>query len=250
MALTTTTGIGLVEAEAKVDIMIKKMNHPDEGEIGVVVKRSRGKSKCLVRLIAMISLLHFLRRKRDKSEERKARKAEKRRAREEEEARQVAELSVYSATDNPFHDVNLGQQFRWHKKNEMERKQGLSIAEAQRRDAIRRQEAKEELERLNRRRAEREVEQRIREEEEVRMQRLAESAQMADWLSKEEGFQLEQERMRATIRIQEKRAKAIDFLALNLRYVNPTDEEAEQRDDDGLEIDLDEPYKILDVSAW
>ncbi|GBE79540.1 mid region of cactin-domain-containing protein [Sparassis latifolia] len=185
-------------------------------------------------------------RKRDKSEDRKARKAEKKRAREEEEARQVAELSVYSATDNPFHDVNLGQQFRWHKKNEKERKQGLSVAEAQRRDAIRRQEAKEELERLNKRRAEREAEQRIREEEEIRMHRLAESAQMADWLSKEEGFQLEQERMRAAIRIKEKRAKAIDFLALNLRYVNPTEDEEDQVDDDGLEIDLDEPYNILD----
>lgn len=185
-------------------------------------------------------------RKRDKSADRKARKAEQKRAKEEEEARQVAELSVYSATDNPFHDVNLSQQFRWHKKNEKERKQGLSLEEAQRRDAIRRQEAKEELERLNRRRAEREAEQRLREEEEVRMQRLAESVQMADWLSKEEGFQLEQERRRAAIRIKEKRAKAVDFLALNLRYVNPPDEEAEQEDDDGLEIDLDEPYNIID----
>jgi len=186
------------------------------------------------------------RRKRDKSADRKARKAEKRRAREEEEARQVAELSVYSATDNPFHDVNLGQQFRWHKKNEKERKQGLSLEEAQRRDAIRRQEAKEELERLNKRRAEREAEQRLREEEEIRMQRLAESAQMSEWLSKEEDFQLEQERMRAAIRIKEKRAKAIDFLALNLRYINPPEEESEQADDDGLEIDLDEPYNIFD----
>lgn len=87
-------------------------------------------------------LLTAHRRKREKSEERKARKAEKKRMREEEEARQVAELSVYSATDNPFHDVNLGQQFRWHKKNEKEKKQGLTLAEAQRRDAIRRQEAK------------------------------------------------------------------------------------------------------------
>ena len=67
------------------------------------------------------------RRKREKSEERKARKAEKKRARDEEEARRVAELSVYSATDNPFHDVNLDQQFRWHKKNEKERKQGPLI---------------------------------------------------------------------------------------------------------------------------
>ena len=190
-----------------------------------------------------------LRRKRDKSADKKARKAEKKRAREEEEARQVAELSVYSATDNPFHDVNLGQQFRWHKKNEKERKQGLTLEEAQRRDALRRQEAKEELERLNRRRAEREAEQRLREEEEVRMQRLAESVQMADWLSKEEDFQLEQERRRAAIRIKEKRAKAIDFLALNLRYVNPPNEE-EEEDDDGLEIDLDEPYNIFDVREF
>ena len=161
--------------------------------------------------------------------------------------RQVAELSIYSATDNPFHDVNLGQQFRWHKKNEKEKKMGLSPAEAQRKDAIRRQEAKEELERLNHRRAEREAEQRLREEEEVRMQRLAESAQMAEWIAKDGDFQLEQERQRAAIRIKEKRAKAIDFLALNLRYVNSIDDEDEDSEEAGLEIDLDEPYNILDV---
>ncbi|KIK08528.1 hypothetical protein K443DRAFT_562003 [Laccaria amethystina LaAM-08-1] len=187
-------------------------------------------------------------RKRDKSEERRARKAEKRRIKEEEEARQVAELSVYSATDNPFHDVNLGQQFRWHKKNEKERKQGLSLADSQRRDAARRQEAKEELERLNRRRAEREAELRLREEEELRMSRLQESAQMSEWLSKDGDFQLEQERRRAAIRIREKRAKAIDFLALNLKYVNPSSQDDEEagNEDAGLEIDLDEPYNIFD----
>ena len=163
--------------------------------------------------------------------------------------RQVAELSIYSATDNPFHDVNLGQQFRWHKKNEKEKKMGLSPADAQRRDTMRRQEAKEELERLNRRRAEREAEQRLREEEEVRMQRLAESAQMAEWTAKDGDFQLDQERRRAAIRVKEKRAKAIDFLALNLRYVNPIDDENDESPEEaGLEIDLDEPYNILDVS--
>ena len=198
--------------------------------------------------VTLPTSLHY-RRKRDRSEDRRARKAEKKRIREEEEARQVAELSAYSATDNPFHDVNLSQQFRWHKKTEKERKQGLTLAEAQRRDALRRQEAKEELERLNRRRAQREEEQRLREEEELRMQRLQETAQMSEWLSKEEGFQLDQERKRAAIRIKEKRAKAIDFLALNLKYVNPHtfQEEGEDREDAGLEIDLDEPYKILDV---
>jgi len=163
----------------------------------------------------------------------------------------VAELSIYSATDNPFHDVNLGQQFSWHKKNEMDRKKGLTLAEAQRKDVLRRQEAKEELERLNRRRAEREVEARLREEEELRMSRLQESAQMSEWLSKDGDFQLEQERRRAAIRIKEKRAKAIDFLALNLKYVNPPMEgdKEEETEDAGLEIDLDEPYNIFDVSA-
>lgn len=164
----------------------------------------------------------------------------------------MAELSVYSATDNPFHDVNLGQQFNWHKKNEMDRKKGLTLAEAQRKDALRRQEAKEELERLNRRRAEREVESRLRDEEELKMSRLQESAQMSEWLSKDGDFQLEQERRRAAIRINEKRAKAIDFLALNLKYVNPPDEEGDKGESDedaGLEIDLDEPYNIFDVRA-
>lgn len=125
----------------------------------------------------------------------------------------------------------------------------MSLAEAQRRDALRRQEAKEELERLNKRRAEREVEQRLREEEELRMQRMQESAQMSEWLSKDGDFQLEQERRRAAIRIKEKRAKAVDFLSLNLKYANPLEEEEdEELDDAGLEIDLDEPYNIFEVS--
>lgn len=203
----------------------------------------RTESEFQVSSLQPLSSLLF-RRKREKSEERRARKAEKKRIREEEEVRRVAELSVYSATDNPFHDVNLGQQFRWHKKTEKERKQGLSLAESQHRDAIRRQEAKEELERLNRRRAAREVEQRLREEEEIKMQRLAESVQMSEWVAKDGEFQLQQERARAAIRIKEKRAKAVDFLALNLRYVHLVKDEEVDAD---LEIDLDEPYNIFDV---
>jgi hypothetical protein len=107
------------------------------------------------------------------------------------------------------------------------------------------------LERLNRRRAEREAELRLREEEELRMSRLQESAQMSEWLSKDGDFQLEQERRRAAIRIREKRAKAIDFLALNLKYVNPSSQDDEEagNEDAGLEIDLDEPYNIFDVGV-
>ena len=89
----------------------------------------------------------------------------------------------------------------------------------------------------------------MREEEEVRMQRLAESAQMAEWIAKDGDFQLEQERRRAAIRVKEKRAKAVDYLAINLRYVNPLDEEHNDEDAEiaELEIDLDEPYNILEV---
>jgi hypothetical protein len=78
--------------------------------------------------------------------ERKARKkAAKReealRAKEEEERQLAAQLSVYSSQDNPFHDANLGQQFVWGKKREMEKKKGISQEEARRREAERRAEA-------------------------------------------------------------------------------------------------------------
>lgn len=186
--------------------------------------------------------------RRDKSKERKERKYEKKRQKEEEQIRQLAELSVYNPVDNPFHDANLNQQFKWHKKAERDKKSGVSAAEAQARDAARRQEAKEELERLNRRRAEREAEMALREEEEAKMARLQESAQMAEWIAKEGDFQLEQERKRSIIRLKERRAKAIDFLSLNLKYVGTlqADDDDEGLDAAGLDIDLDEPYNILD----
>jgi hypothetical protein len=222
---------------------------PGIGIKAVVAAEVKREGKSMLTAYVHIRILTFYRRKRDRSEERRTRKAEKRKIREEEEARHAAELSVYSASDNPFHDVNLDQQFRWHKKQEKEKKAGMSLLDSQRRDALRRQEAKEELDRLNKRRADREAEMRLREEEELKMQRLQESAQMAEWLAKEGDFQLEQERHRAVVRIREKRAKAIDFLALNLKYLNPEDNEGDVEDETvELEIDLDEPYNIFNVS--
>ncbi|KAG8927643.1 hypothetical protein FRC02_007975 [Tulasnella sp. 418] len=207
--------------------------------------RRRSKSKSRSR-----SRSRERRREKDEKKRRKAeRKAEKLREMDDEDARKVAELSVYSAVDNPFHDVNLNQQFKWHKKSEKEKKMGLTPVEAKRRDELRRQEAKEELERLNKRRAQREADQALREEEEARMQRMAESAQMAEWIAKDGEFQLEQERRRAGIRLKEKRAKAIDFLALNLKFAsNEQDKNDDGLDLDevGMEIDFDEPYAIFE----
>jgi hypothetical protein len=179
---------------------------------------------------------------------------------------------MYSATDNPFHDANLGEAFTWNKKREKEKKQGMSVEEIARKDARRRLEAKEELERLNKRRAEREVEMQLRDEEEAKLKRLAEDAQMAEWIAKEDDFQLEQSRRRAGIRLREQRAKAIDFLAINLRFAdvkslgkhtaavgvlaNPRKGEVEREEEEegwgwadaGFEFEIDEPWKIFDVS--
>lgn len=178
---------------------------------------------------------------------------------------------MYSATDNPFHDANLGEAFVWNKKREKEKKAGMSAEEIVRKDARRRVEAKEELERLNQKRATREVEMALRDEEEQRMKRLAEDAQMAEWIAKEDDFQLEQSRRRAGIRLREQRAKAIDFLAINLRFAdaralgrhtaaigslsNPRKHEVEREEEEegwgwadaGFEFEIDEPWKIFEV---
>lgn len=59
-----------------------------------------------------------------------------------EEARQAAaEVSFYSAQDNPFGDANLGDKFVWGKKREKERKMGLTAEEAARRDRERQMES-------------------------------------------------------------------------------------------------------------
>ena len=177
---------------------------------------------------------------------------------------------MYSATDNPFHDANLGEQFVWAKKRDKEKKAGLTAEDIARKDALRRLEAKEELERLNKKRADREVEMRLREEEEAKQRRLAESAQMASWHAKEDEFQLEQSRRRAGIRLREQRAKAIDFLAINLRFADPkslgkhtaaigalasrkSEVEREEEEegwgwaDAGFEFEIDEPWRIFEV---
>lgn len=89
----------------------------------------------------------------------------------------------------------------------------------------------------------------------MRAARDAESAQMAAWIDREDDFHLEQSKKRAEIRVRERRAKPIDFLALNLKWsqppLQPGDEgydEEEEDDGMGLEVDLEEPYSIFEVS--
>lgn len=210
--------------------------------------------------------------RRKRKEAKALAKTNARRQTEMDQSRAVAELSLYTEADNPFHDVNIGEQFVWKKKQDKEKKAGLTADEISRKDHRRRLEAKEELERLNKRRADREVEMQLREEEEIKMRRLAEEATMKEWIAKEDDFQLEQARRRAGIRLREQRAKAIDFLAINLRFAdpggrgrhttavtalaNPRKGEVEREEEEegwgwadaGFEFEIDEPWRIFDVS--
>ncbi|KAG0242279.1 hypothetical protein BGW41_004493 [Actinomortierella wolfii] len=188
--------------------------------------------------------------KRETSEERAARKAARKREKEEIEKTMEKALANYSNADNPFNDANLGQKFVWAKKREVEKKMGISKAEAARRDAERREEAMRELEKLNRKRIEREREREEREEELQRIQRMSEQAQLGDWQAKEDEFHLEQAKRRAEIRIKNNRAKPIDILAINVKMIgedkSPEELDEEDEDDLGFEIEVDEPYTIFE----
>ncbi|RUP50152.1 mid region of cactin-domain-containing protein [Jimgerdemannia flammicorona] len=150
----------------------------------------------------------------------------------------------YSNVDNPFNDVNIESKFVWSKKQHRDKKLGLSPAEVNRRERERRLDTQSEIEKLEKRRAEREIEMALREEELARMQRESEVAMMGDWQAKEDEFHLEQAKRRAEIRIKEGRAKPIDILAMNMRLANEA--EMLEESDVELEIDLDEPYTIFD----
>lgn len=179
---------------------------------------------------------------------------------------------MYSSNHNPFQDPNLTEKFTWHKKIEKDKKAGLTPEEIARREELRKLEAKQELEKLNKKRADRETEMKLREEEEMRKRRLAEDAQMMEWINKEDDFQLEQSRRRAGIRLRERRAKAIDFLAINLRFADAkclgkqtaaigalagSSADAAREDEEdgwgwadaGLDFEMDEPWLIFEVSC-
>lgn len=220
---------------------------------------------------------------RKRAEKRAARKAEKRaKLAEEEEAeerRKHAEVLMYAGDENPITDPSLAaQQFRWVKKEEQERRQGLTPEEARRRDEIRRRDAEEEIARLTAKRIQREREALARQEEEERVSRLQQDQGAIEWVEKEDEFYLEQSRKRAAIRIRENRARPIDLMAMNLRWAEPgagkrrsarSIEQAlaarrgqvmgapddpdlaivddDEEDEAGLEVDLQEPHTIFQM---
>ncbi|KAL1925562.1 uncharacterized protein VTP21DRAFT_445 [Calcarisporiella thermophila] len=184
------------------------------------------------------------RKSKKKKKERRERDKEKERREEEEELerQRLSNAFGYTDKDNPFNDENLGQKFVWVKKKQRDAKLGITPEEAARREKLRKEEAISELDKLNRRRAEREQERIAAEEERRRKQMEAELASMGDWHAREGDFHLEQAKRRAEIRIRENRAKPIDILAMNIRLAY----EADAVEDPDLEVDLEEPYTIFD----
>mmetsp|Transcript_7973 Transcript_7973/g.13232 ORF Transcript_7973/g.13232 Transcript_7973/m.13232 type:complete len:534 (-) Transcript_7973:135-1736(-) len=143
---------------------------------------------------------------------------------EAKKAEKMARSLGYSNEVNPFGDSNLMQPFVWGKKKEKEKYEGSSSTGSsdKRRNGDeerKRTELISEIEKVRKRRKDREAEveemQRLRDEE----QRLRESAQYDDWQRKEEEFILNQTQQRSKIRLVENREKPIDIIAKNILLV-------------------------------
>lgn len=125
----------------------------------------------------------------------------------------------FTNQQNPYGDSNLLQKFVWKKKDEMKRENHDENVKTAEETA---KEARLELEKLKRRRIEREREKAEREHEREFLQREKEAEYYKEWEHHEDAFHLEQVRLRSKIRIQDGRAKAIDLLA---RYIDETESE-------------------------
>lgn len=155
------------------------------------------------------------------------------------------------APEPPQSGVVPGERFQWRKKELRDQQRGLTREEAERRDAERREDAAREVAQLHAKRAQRERARALREDEEARKARAAESSAMAAWSEKEDEFQLEQARRRAVIRARNRRAKPIDLLVLCLHWSRPRDAttsgiEAEE-DEASADIELREPSAVVDA---
>ncbi|KAJ3114867.1 hypothetical protein HDU96_001528 [Phlyctochytrium bullatum] len=150
----------------------------------------------------------------------------------------------YSNAENPFGDSHLNQKFVWVKKREQESKKGLTALERAALEAKKKEDVQTELEKLKKRRAEREIDMQLREQEQARLQREKDRAALGDWEKREDDFHLHQAKVRAQIRIKEGRAKPIDVLAMNISIATDTDI-AKEFDAMGLEMDTEEPYLIF-----
>lgn len=140
----------------------------------------------------------------------------------------------YTNSDNPFGDGDLLSTFVWKKKLNKEGLIGISKEELEMRNKFKQGENRRELEKVKKRRIERDLEKQKKEEEAFIAQRNKEATQFEEWERQEDNFHLEQARLRSHIRIQEGRAKPIDLLA---KYISAEDEVDA--------VEMHEPYTYL-----
>lgn len=150
----------------------------------------------------------------------------------------------YTNESNPFLDSNLLQPFVWGKK--MEKDQYEKPIKGDNNEENKQLKLMSEIEKVRKRRLDRENEleeiERLRTEE----QRLRESAQYEGWQRKEEDFHLEQTRERSKIRLVENRERPIDLLAKGILVVEAAERGGEK---DAcllqLEDDLRDPVDVV-----
>jgi hypothetical protein len=105
---------------------------------------------------------------------------------------QEQSFAGYTNGDNPFGDADLGSRFKWGKKEDMLREQGMSVGEQQARAKQLARENAAELEKVKAARALREVEMEEKEKEKEADQRAKEDELFVHWMANEESFHMEQ----------------------------------------------------------
>lgn len=170
-------------------------------------------------------------------EEKRARRLAKKDAKERKRREKMGwdkEYMGYTNVDNPFGDEHLTDTFVWSKKISKEGKETLDHEEIHQMTKKKMEENRIELEKVKKRRLEREKEREEREKEREMLQREKEAEYYREWEKSEDTFHLQQAKMRSEIRIQDGRAKPIDLLA---KYISAEDDE--------LAVEMHEPYTYL-----
>ena len=163
---------------------------------------------------------------------------------------QVAKVFGYTNDTNPFGDSNLLQPFVWGKKKEKDKSEG----KVEKDDEESRLKLMKDIDRVRKRRVDRENEleemERLRAEE----QRLREASQYENWEEKEEEFHTQQTKVRSKIRLIEKREKPIDVLARHILLIesfNSTDKEetdlgSSLAELENLHVEMSEPLAVVE----
>ena len=155
------------------------------------------------------------RKRKDSSEDRAAKLAKKVSEHLRKHGSHTA--SGYRDSDNPFNDEKISERFVWGKKIEKDVQEGKSIKDYSAAAHSRRDRARqEEIEKVRRRREEREAERAAIAEELELVQRERARAEAVELERQEDLFHLEQAKLRAQQRLAAGRPKAIDVIANNL----------------------------------